>query len=248
MKIAQLGAIATTVVIAVGLVMVIVPAYRHTLEHNRLPPVMLSFSLIDTGNTLQWCTDLSSVLEKHHIPATVFVTGLVADQHPECVRTFSLGTIDVGSQTYSYVNITSLDYSKALDEIRKGKSAVDVAGNLNSKLFKSPYGSTDQNIYSLLSRSGILADFSYESQYNKYEDGRFVKYNLAQYRDSVYSSNSIRSLLADGKPVLISFDNNSSSIQQIDSFISQLTSDSEIHLVNASELTGLKLTATGEAA
>jgi hypothetical protein len=238
---------ATTVVIAVGLVMVVVPAYTHTLEHNRLPPVMLSFSIVDTHNAPGWCSDLSSVLEKYDVPATVFVTGWVADQHPGCVSALSSSKIDIGSQTYSYANLTSLDYTRALEEVRKGKNAVNAAGNLDSRLFKSPYGSTDLNTYSLLSRSGITADFSYESQYNKYEDGQFVKYGIVEYREPTYSPESIRGLLAGKKPAVINFDN-SDSIERIDSFISELVSDSEIRLVNASELAGLELTARGESA
>lgn len=243
MKLAHLGAIATATVIVIGLVMVIAPAYTHTLEHNRLPPVMLSFSVIDAHNAPEWCTDLSSVLSKHDVKATVFVTGSVADQHPECVSAFSSTKIDIGSQTYSFANITSLEYTMALEEVKKGKSAVDAAGNLDSRLFKAPHGSTDDNTYSLLSRSGITADFSYPMQYNKYENGQFVKYGLVEYKEPAYSHESIRDLLAAEKnPAIINFDN-SDSIDQIDSFISALISDREIRLVNASELTGLELTA-----
>jgi len=243
MKLAQLGAIATTMVIAIGMVMVVAPAYTHTVEHNRLPPAMLSFSVVDTSNAPEWCTDLSSVLAKYDVKATVFVTGWVADQHPQCVTAFS-DKVDIGSQTYSYANLTGLDYTQALEEVRKGKSAVNAAGSLDSRLFQAPYGSTDANTYSLLSRSGIIADFSYESQYNKYEDGQFVKYGLARYEEPTYSPESIRDLFAAKKPAVISFDN-SISIEQIDSFVSALAADSEIRLVNASELAGLELTARG---
>lgn len=242
MKLAHLGAMATAAVIAIGLVMVIAPAYTHTLQHNQLPPVMLSFSVVDALNAPEWCTGLSSLLSKHDVKATVFVTGQVAEQHPECVSAFSSAKIDIGSQTYSYTNLTSLEYTAALEEVKKGKNAIDAAGNLDSRLFKAPYGSTDDNIYSLLSRSGITADFSYELQYNKYEGGQFVKYDLVEYKGPAYSPESIRGLLADKNPVIINFDN-SDSIEQIESFISELVSDSEIRLVNASELTGLELTA-----
>jgi peptidoglycan/xylan/chitin deacetylase (PgdA/CDA1 family) len=241
MKLAQLGAIATTMVIAVGLVMVVAPAYTHTIEHARLPPAMLSFSVVDTSNAQKWCPDLASVLEKHKVKATVFVTGWVADQHPECVTAFS-GDVDIGSQTYSYANLTNMDYVQALEEVRKGKSAVNAAGGIDSRLFKAPYGSTDANTYSLLSRSGITADFSYGSQYNKYEDGQFVKYAIAHYEEPTYSPDAIRELFSAKKPVVISFDN-SISIEQIDEFIAALAADSEIRLFNASELAGQELTA-----
>lgn len=58
--------------------------------------------------------------------------------------------IDIGSQTCSYSNLTSIcDYGTALKEIPKDKQAVYASGNLNSRLFKAPYRDNDGNIYSL---------------------------------------------------------------------------------------------------
>jgi len=240
MKLVYLGAMATTMVVAIGLVMVVGSAYTHTVEHDRrLPSVMLSFSIVDESNAPEWCTALSSTLAKYGAKATVFVTGKVAERHPACVSAFSsLPGVDVGSQTYSYANLAAIqDYTKALEEVRSGKQAVDRAGNLDSRVFKAPYGSTDDNIYSFLGRSNITADFSYKQQYNKYENGQFVKYDLATYESDSYSSESVRNL-ASKAPVAITFDN-STPIEQIDSFVSALMSDGKIKVVNASELTGL---------
>jgi hypothetical protein len=205
---------------------------------------MLSFSGVDgqKDDIPQWWKDLSSKLARHNVKATVFVTGKVAEQNPSCVTALAAYSgIDIGSQTYSYVALPSLkDYAQALDEVKHGKDAVDRAGNINSRLFKAPYGATDQNIYSLLTNSGIAADFSYSSQYNKFEGGQFVKYDLASCGGCDESPDKVRQLLNTRSPVMIDIDSRTQ-INEIESLVVALK-NSSINLVNASELTGLDLT------
>ncbi|HSD05065.1 MAG TPA: polysaccharide deacetylase family protein [Nitrosopumilaceae archaeon] len=235
MKIVHVGAISTGIVILLGIVMVIPPFIQPS------PPlkVAFAFSAIDENNALNWCRDLSQVLEKYDIKATVFVTGRIADLHPNCVRGFS-DNIDIGSQTYHYVSLTTInDYEAQLDEIKQGKEAVDRAGKLSSKVFRAPYGTTDENIYSLLRSSGILADFSYEYQYNKYYQGDFIKFDLNEYDGNEHDTDFFRSLPVTN-PILITFDD-STPVEKIDDFISKLKSR-HIVFVNASELTGIELT------
>ena len=78
--------------------------------------------------------------------------GKLAESYPKCVTLFSSNDgIDIGSSTYNYINLTSTqDYLLTLEEVKEGKRAVDSIGRLDSKLFKAPSGSTNQNIYSLL--------------------------------------------------------------------------------------------------
>jgi peptidoglycan/xylan/chitin deacetylase (PgdA/CDA1 family) len=246
MKLVHLGAIATTVLVAIGVVLAIGPIYVHTVERNKPPPIMLSFSVVDGRNDVsQWCKDLSSILAKYNVKATVFVTGKVAEQNPGCVAALAAYSgIDIGSQTYSYVALPSLnDYTKALEEVRHGKAAVDAAGNIDSRLFRAPYGATDQNIYSLLSSSNISADFSYSSQYNKFEGGQFVKYELVSCDGSNCgeSPEKIHQLLGMHSPVMIDIDN-TTEISKIESVVAALKNNGNTSLVNASELTGLDLT------
>lgn len=245
MRMATLGALATGITICIGVVIAIGPSLVHTFEHNQAPPVMLSFSVSGGQNIPQWCTDLSSILAKHNVKATVFVTGKVADEHPECVAAFAaVSSVDIGSQTYSYVSLPSLDdYLDAQDEVRQGKLAVDRAGQIDSRLFRAPYGATDQNIYSLLSGAGIEADFSYVSQYNKYEGGRFVRYDLVSC--DCYSPEKVQSVFDLRSPIMIEMDNNSPA-SEIEGIIVALK-DADMRLTNASELTGLDLTARGTA-
>ena len=203
-------------------------------------PVLLSFNIVEDNNLPDWCIDLSKTLEKNNVKAAVFVSGKIAEKYPQCVKSFN-NDVDIGSQTYSYVNLDSiLDYSIQLEEVKHGKYAVDKAGNLDSKLFKAPYGNTDENIYSILSRSGILADFSYSNQYNKFSDEQFVKYNLTSYDGAFHNVGFFKNLKFDKNPLMINY-NNETPVEEIDHLISKLKSG-EIHFVSASELTEIELT------
>lgn len=247
MKLAHLGALSTGTVIVVGLAL-IVPAFMgNGTEANRGTSILLSFDILGNDNDVSgWCSDLASVLARHQIKAAVFMSGKTAQANPECVTSFP-SSVDIGSRTYSYVDLTKTDYTTALDEVRNGKVALDETGKINSRLFKAPYGSTDQNIYSLLSRSGILADFSYASQYNKFEDGQFVKYNLTSFAGDNDGQEQFFALISNPSSAMTTVTmnfNSSMQIENIDEFISRLESlhEDRIHVVSASDLAGIDLT------
>ena len=236
MKIVHYGAISTALVILLGIAMVIPPFIKPASPLI----VLLSFSAINDNNESTWCSNIASILEKRDVRGAVFFTGRVAEHHPECVRAFP-DTVDIGSQTYHYVSLASIsDYTYALEEIQDGKEAVDNAGRLSSKIFKAPYGDTDENIYSLLNRANILADFSYDNQFNKYYDGKFIKFKLATYDGTDYSADFFQNLTAKDGPIQIVFDDKTPP-QQVDEFISKLKSR-HIKFVSASDLAGIDLT------
>lgn len=236
MNIVRAGIISTTLVIFASFMTFGLIFFEPTPSR----PVLLSFNIVEDNNLPDWCIDLSKTLEKNNVKAAVFVSGKIAEKYPQCVKSFN-NDVDIGSQTYSYVNLDSiLDYSIQLDEVKHGKYAVDKAGNLDSKLFKAPYGNTDENIYSILSRSGILADFSYSNQYNKFSDEQFVKYNLTSYDGAFHNVGFFKNLKFDKNPLMINY-NNETPVEEIDHLISKLKSG-EIHFVSASELTEIELT------
>ncbi len=239
MKLVHAAAISTTVVVVLGALM-IVPAFLPASKPKNQLEVMLTFSILDVGNVSEWCGDLASFLRAYDIKATVFFTGRVAEQNPECVAEMPQGT-DIGSQTYSYANLTSIsDYDLQLEEVTRGKEAVDNAGNLYSRVFKAPYGSTDDNIYSLLSRSNIVADFSYDDHYNVFIDGQFIRFNSTIYNGSQYSASFFLSLSKTGGSTVLTFDN-TVALSQIKELVLKLKTG-EVRFVNASGLTGAELT------
>lgn len=234
MKIAHVGMISTTIVIVLG-VAIVIPPY---LPAQKPVVTLLFFNVSDSANLPQWCYDLSDVLQKQNVRATVFITGEIAQQYPGCVNKLAQEN-DVGSFTYDYAELAGADYSVQLEEVKSGKDAVDSAGHIDSRLFKAPFGITDGNIYSVLNRSGIVADFSYDKQYNKYYDEKFMRFNSTSYNGTQYSPDFFKNLSSD-IPIIINFDN-ATPVENIDAFILHLKSR-HILLLNASQLVGTNLT------
>jgi peptidoglycan/xylan/chitin deacetylase (PgdA/CDA1 family) len=232
----------TTIVIAVGFVL-ISPLYFHPAGFNGKQEIMLSFSVTHPDNSVEWCKNLSSILDQYNLSATVFIVGQVAEENPQTVAVFG-DKVDIGSLTYSNVNLTNIyDYSLKLQEVAKGKEAVDQAGNLDSKSFQAPAQATDEDIYSLLSRSGILADFSYNSQYNVYQNDQFIKFEATTVQAQSSQPETILNRASTNQPLIIQFDDTCPSTYIAVYIESLVTGDFEF--VNASELTGLALTVRG---
>ncbi len=238
MKILYAATISTFLVLIFGLA-IILPTFTRPSKPKSPRSVMLSFSVVEIGNPSEWCINLSRVLEKHGVRASIFFAGSVADQHPRCLQLFN-NSIDIGSQTYDYVDLTAIDdYSQQLEEIVRGKQAIDQAGNITSRLFRAPFGSTDQNIYSLLNRANITADFSYPHQYNVFLEGKFIKFRALTCDSPGISPEDIVSL-ATADPIIYEF-SNTLTVEYIEDCITKLVANS-VQFVNASDLAGFNLT------
>lgn len=233
MRLRSVATIVTALVIIVGFAMISPLFYAPTTEENSEQQVMLSFAVSKTDGAIDWCESVSTILFKYDLPATVFFVGEVAEQNPSAVTCFN-DKVAIGSQTYSNVDLSSLsDYSQKLWEVQQGKLAVDQAGNINSKVFRTSK-STDADIYSLLSRSNITADFSYNNQYNVYQNDRFVKVEAKVFEAHGHSPDYFLIKAQSSKPIIIEFDN-SWLPSEIDSFLMQLKTG-DFEFVNASQL------------
>jgi hypothetical protein len=243
MKMAQAAVISATIAIAMAMT-VILPALMQPSQQAQPLTVMLSFSVAKYGGDVaSWCTNLSNLLTTQKVKAIVYFSGAIADLSPSCVTAFKDG-IDIGSRTYDYVDLTSIsDYNVQLQEIMNGKKAVERAGSLTSSVFKAPYGRTDENLYSLLNRSDIIADFSNELQYSKLSFGQFMTFSLRTYNGSDHQPDFFANLPTTSTPIVITFDN-SVSIDLIGQVISKLKTGN-VRFINASDMTGLTLTVRG---
>lgn len=240
MKLTIAATLATVLVIVVGFALISPLFFRQEKVDRRL---MLSFTVLEPQGASEWCRNLASILDSYNLPATVFVVGKIAQQYPETITCFS-SKVDIGSVTYDSLNLTTVaDYTIKLQEVQEGKAAVDIAGDIDSKVFQAPNKAADQDIYSLLSRSGIIADFSYISHYNVYQNQQFVKYPAGVFAGEAYSADFFVERTKTQQPIIIEF-NNTCSTSTIKSYLSILTSG-DFNFVNASQLTGLNLTGKG---
>ena len=241
MNIKSVGIISTGLIITLAVVLVLPPylSYQYTPQH-----ILLSFQVDPKTDSPLWCIQLSELLEKHDTKAVIFLAGSTAEKYPECVTAFS-NEINIGSQGYGHVSIPQIaDYTEQLKEIQKGKTIIDEIGNFDSKLFKSPYGDTDQNIYSLLEKSDILADFSYDDQYNKFHDGQFIWFPIKSYDATAFNIDDIPTKSSERThPIVINFENNLP-IHEIGFILSEIKKQ-QVTFVSASDLIGFELNPTG---
>jgi hypothetical protein len=217
--------------------------YRGQTTPQKLK-IMLSFDVHNNENVSNWCRNLSSILEKNNIKATIFFSGKIVEKNPKILNYFKEG-VDIGSQTYNYIDLTSVsDFTIQLAEVKKGKQVIDSIGNLDTKIFKAPYRATDENIYYLLNQCNITADFSYLTQFNLFEKDQFIKYEATTHTDNIdafkFTSNTSENLGLH----IIPFDT-SNSIQEINQVILGLK-QVNVEFVNASDLAGLDLTGRGD--
>ena len=94
MKLKHAAIIATTLVLLAGFAM-ISPLYLRAGKTEPPQRLMLGISVSEYGDAVEWCQELSSVLNRHNIGATVFVDGKVADRYPQIVSSFG-DKVDVG--------------------------------------------------------------------------------------------------------------------------------------------------------
>lgn len=241
MKLKHAATISTALVVIIGISIVFPFFLRNPTPELK---IILSFNILDNNEVEEWCFSLSKILEEQEVGAVVFITGKVAEKYPECVSCFNK-RIDVGSLTYSYSNLTSIsDYSKQLEEIRKGKQAIDSAGNLYSRSFRAPFGAVDDNIYSLLNRSDILADFSYSNHFNLFEEDKFIRYNANVYNGADYPGSFFSDRSNHSENNVVVFFDNTSTTEYIEDFVSGLAN--KVALVGVSEIAEIPLTLRGD--
>src|SRR6185503_5488436 len=172
------GILASVIVIVVGILYTLPPYLKAIEASQRVPTAILSISIVSRDNMPTWCTEISEYLARTSVKATIFFAGEIAEEYPDCPRSFSQD-VDIGSSTYSYGKLSAArDYNDRLDDIRKGKEAIDSLTGIDSRIFKAPLGYTDDDIYSLLSRNNITVDFSGDQSFNRYHDDQFVFYEL----------------------------------------------------------------------
>jgi peptidoglycan/xylan/chitin deacetylase (PgdA/CDA1 family) len=240
LKLKHAAIITTSLVILAGIILIIPFFLPRGGNAQPTPKIMLSFSISQSAEVENWCQELASFLNAHDLEASVFFVGQVAEQHPRSLSAFSK-RIDIGSQTYSNAALPAIaDYSLKLREVQRGKAAVDSAGHLSSRIFRAPFNATDTDIYSLLSRSGILADFSYPGQYNLYQNGQFIKYEADVLEGRDYTPDYFLKRPKPARPLIINFDN-IYPIAGLEKLLANITSG-DYEFVNASTLVGSVMT------
>jgi peptidoglycan/xylan/chitin deacetylase (PgdA/CDA1 family)/spore germination protein YaaH len=111
------------------------------IERSKLAGlVALTF---DDGPDPTWTPQILAVLRRLHVPATFFVIGSNAQDHPGLVRQEVREGHVVGNHTFSHHDLTHLSTWRSKAEILGGAAVIEGITGRKPLLFRAPYGAND---------------------------------------------------------------------------------------------------------
>jgi cellulose synthase/poly-beta-1,6-N-acetylglucosamine synthase-like glycosyltransferase/peptidoglycan/xylan/chitin deacetylase (PgdA/CDA1 family) len=92
----------------------------------------------DDGPNPTWTPQILAILRRYHIPATFFTVGAHAAAYPGLVRAELQSGDEVGSHTYTHVNLASAGWRENL-ELTLTQNALSGAAGIRTSLLRPPY-------------------------------------------------------------------------------------------------------------
>ncbi|MFW2852401.1 glycosyltransferase [Sphingomonas sp. TX0543] len=93
----------------------------------------------DDGPDADWTPKILDILEREHVPATFFVIGENALQHPQILRRIVAGGSEIGNHTYTHPNL-ALSGERTVDlELNTTQRLVQAYTGRSMTLFRAPY-------------------------------------------------------------------------------------------------------------
>ncbi|MFG2165044.1 bifunctional polysaccharide deacetylase/glycosyltransferase family 2 protein [Micromonospora chersina] len=108
---------------------------------RRLPARTLALTF-DDGPDPRWTPQILDVLRRHHAHATFFVVGARVDEHPELVRRILAEGHEIGSHTFTHVDLTAAPGWRAGAELSWTRNAIAGVTGREVTLFRPPFSST----------------------------------------------------------------------------------------------------------
>lgn len=101
------------------------------------PVLALTF---DDGPDPAFTPRVLDALRRHGARATFFMMGWNCARHPDLARRVLAEGHEIGNHTWTHQDLAHLDPSAALDEIRRGREAIETVTGAEVTLFRPPRG------------------------------------------------------------------------------------------------------------
>ncbi|MDY3249649.1 MAG: polysaccharide deacetylase family protein [Candidatus Choladocola sp.] len=98
-----------------------------------------------------------SILEKHGVHATFFMTGGWVDSYPEDVRKIAAAGHDLGNHSQNHRNMSQLSKREMQNEIQAVHEKVRELTGIEMKLFRAPYGDYSNELIQTAELAGYMA-------------------------------------------------------------------------------------------
>jgi poly-beta-1,6 N-acetyl-D-glucosamine synthase len=95
----------------------------------------------DDGPHPRWTGEILEVLARHHVPATFFVVGSHAAEHPGLVQRAMANGSEIGNHTFTHADLTHLPSWRMRLELRLSEAAIAAATGRHTILVRPPYSS-----------------------------------------------------------------------------------------------------------
>jgi poly-beta-1,6 N-acetyl-D-glucosamine synthase len=102
----------------------------------------------DDGPDPTWTPQILDVLRRHNVPATFFVVGTAAAEHPGLVRAELAAGHDIGAHTFTHTDLGAVSPTRAGVELSLTQSALAGAAGINTHLLRLPYSSETVDVTS----------------------------------------------------------------------------------------------------
>ncbi|MFG1707160.1 polysaccharide deacetylase family protein [Nonomuraea sp. M3C6] len=98
---------------------------------------------------------LLKALKKEGAKATFFLVGKQVEKHAAIARKTLAQGHAIGNHTYSHARLPSLLDDEILDEIKTTQEIIEDATGLRPKMFRPPYGATDDRVLGLADQTDL---------------------------------------------------------------------------------------------
>ncbi|WP_433786183.1 bifunctional polysaccharide deacetylase/glycosyltransferase family 2 protein [Actinomycetospora sp. CA-101289] len=119
----------------------VVDARGPTPVSARMPDRTISFTF-DDGPDPVWTPQVLEVLRRHQVPATFFVVGSMAAQHPGLLREIRASGSAVGLHTFTHPDLSAASDLRIDRELTETQLVLNGALGESSYLLRPPYSST----------------------------------------------------------------------------------------------------------
>ncbi len=100
----------------------------------------------DDGPDPVWTPQILDLLREHGAHATFFVQGSQVAQHPELLRRITAEGHEIGTHTFTHVDLASVPPWRARLELSLTQTAVAGAADVEAPLLRLPYSSTNTDL------------------------------------------------------------------------------------------------------
>ena len=109
---------------------------------------------IDDGPNPETTPALLRILKQKGVKATFFLLGRRAKECPELVRAIVADGHEVGNHTTDHSRLSGLGAQEIMNEIERGRDAIQKAAGVKVLLFRPPGGSMSDDVYAVAGELG----------------------------------------------------------------------------------------------